>query len=171
MFFSVLTEAFNEEIVTNNLVSFKWLYGIKDENFYCGDSLKNLIFRGGGGMGCKKPIYRGESPKKHRLGQFADLRGCLAKKRGGGSWGGGRLMPQCVLWKNLKKCILRTSGRVSFTYFPKVVLDYGECLLYLLEFLCIILQYFNSSLIQNLKWSSCWQKIGNCWKLLSTVVK
>ena len=39
-------------------------------------------------MGCKKPIYRGESPKKHGLGQFADVRGCLAKKRGGAwRWG------------------------------------------------------------------------------------
>ena len=136
MFFSVLTEAFNEEIVTNNLVSFKWLYGIKDENFYCGDSLKNLIFRGGGGMGCKKPIYRGESPKKHRLGQFADLRGCLAKKRGGGSWGGGRLMPpggcpnacygktsRNVFWGHLEELVLHIFPRlcsimesVSYTF-------------------------------------------------------
>ena len=33
MFFSVLTEALNEEILTNNLVSFKWWHGIKDEKF------------------------------------------------------------------------------------------------------------------------------------------
>ena len=29
----------------------------------------------------KKPIYRGELPKRGELGQFADLRGSLVKKR------------------------------------------------------------------------------------------
>ena len=44
-----------------------------------GGSLKNSIFRGGGGP--KKAIYSGELPtKRGGLGQFLGLRG------GGGSW-------------------------------------------------------------------------------------
>ena len=44
---------------------------------YYGDSLKNPIFSGERGGVHKKPIYRGEFPKKReRLEQFADLQGC-----------------------------------------------------------------------------------------------
>ena len=32
----------------------------------------------------EKPIYWGELPKRGGFGQFSDLRGGLAKKRGGG---------------------------------------------------------------------------------------
>ena len=34
-------------------------------------------------MGHEKPIYRGELPKRKRLGEFADLRENLVKKRSG----------------------------------------------------------------------------------------
>ena len=41
------------------------------------------MFRGKRGGGHKKPIYREELPKKGGVfGQFADLRGALAKKKG-----------------------------------------------------------------------------------------
>ena len=43
----------------------------------------------------KKPIYRGELPKKEGLGPFPDLRrggGGLGKKEGGGVFGGGALI-------------------------------------------------------------------------------
>ena len=46
-------------------------------------------FQGWQGEGLQKGnIQGGESPKKRVLGQFADLRGCLAKKRGGELWQG-----------------------------------------------------------------------------------
>ena len=47
-------------------------------------SLKNLIFFGGGEGGfTKRPIYRGNCPKRGGgLGHFADLRESLARKRG-----------------------------------------------------------------------------------------
>ena len=68
--------------------------GVKDEKFYYyGGSLKNLIFREGGG-GHKKPIYWGELPKKG-CGEFADLRG--SAKRGGGVFEG-ELTLQCTLY-------------------------------------------------------------------------
>ena len=49
-----------------NLVTFKRWHGVKDEKFsYHGCSLKNPIFRGGGGVH-EKPI--GELPEKIGLG-------------------------------------------------------------------------------------------------------
>ena len=60
-FSSVKTKNLNWKILTKNLVTFKRWDGVMDEKFeYYGDSLKNLIFRGVN----KKPIYRGELPKK-----------------------------------------------------------------------------------------------------------
>ena len=43
----------------------------------------------------KKPIYRGELPKKGGLGQFADLRGAWQKR--GGVFLSGGLIPQFTL--------------------------------------------------------------------------
>ena len=43
-------------------------------------SLKNLAFTGGNS---RKTDIEGGLPKKEGLGQFADLRGTLARKRGG----------------------------------------------------------------------------------------
>ena len=48
MVFSVITKNLNWNILTKNLVTFKRWDGVKDEKFKrYGDSLKNLIFRGG----------------------------------------------------------------------------------------------------------------------------
>ena len=47
-----------------------------------------------------KDQYRGGLPKKGGLGQFVNLRGGLARKRGDGIFDGG-LIPQCTLcYKN-----------------------------------------------------------------------
>ena len=43
--------------------------------------------------------------------------------------------------KNLWKCIFKGSRTVSFSYFPKVALDHGECPQCVLEILWIMLQY------------------------------
>ena len=60
-------------VITKNLKFsyFKRWDGVRDEKFeYCGSSLKNPIFRrgGGGGVGGRQvheiSIYRGEFPKK-----------------------------------------------------------------------------------------------------------
>ena len=50
--------------------------------------LRKPIYRGGGGA-YGKPIYREGLPKKGRLGQFANLRRGLARKRGWCFWGEG----------------------------------------------------------------------------------
>ena len=64
MFFSVITENLNWEILTENLVTFKRWDGVKDEKFwYYGGSLKNLIFRGGH----ENPISRGNYQKRGTL--------------------------------------------------------------------------------------------------------
>ena len=48
MFFSVVTENLNWEVLTKNSVTFKRRDGVKDQNFnIMGDSLKNPIFKGG----------------------------------------------------------------------------------------------------------------------------
>ena len=49
----------------------------------------------GGGVR-EKPIFSGWIAEKGRLGQSADLKGGLAKKRGWYFWGG--LRPQWTLW-------------------------------------------------------------------------
>ena len=51
--------------------------GLRMKNFNIRASLKNFIFKGGGGV--MKNISR-ELPKKGGLGQFADLRGDWQKK-------------------------------------------------------------------------------------------
>ena len=64
MFFSVITENLNWEILTENLVTFKRWDGVKDEKFwYYGGSLKNLIFRGGH----ENPVSRGNYQKRGTL--------------------------------------------------------------------------------------------------------
>ena len=52
--------------------------------------MKNPTFRGvgGGGGGSRKTNIEGGLPKKRGLGQFADLREDLARKRGGVFEGG-----------------------------------------------------------------------------------
>ena len=97
MFFSVITENLNWEILTENLVTFKRWDGVKDEKFwYYGGSLKNLIFTGGH----ENPIYRGNYQKGGHC-PFADLGGGLAKKWWWCFWrwgvGGGAVIPQCTL--------------------------------------------------------------------------
>ena len=59
MFFSVITKNLKFSY-------FKRWDGVRDEKFeYCGSSLKNPIFRGGGGRQVHEiSIYRGEFPKK-----------------------------------------------------------------------------------------------------------
>ena len=71
MFFFVITKNLNLEILTKNLVNFKRWDGIKDEKFeYYGGSLKNPIFRGGGGAGFTKTNIWGQGLKKGELRQF-----------------------------------------------------------------------------------------------------
>ena len=65
-------------------------------------SLKNPTFRGGGSQ---KTNIEGGLPKKGGLGQFANLRVGLAKKRDGVLVG---LIPQCALWvipKSFDSCL------------------------------------------------------------------
>ena len=56
MLFSVITKNLNCQILTKNLVTFKRWDWVQDEKFCYGGSLKNPIL--------KKPVYRGELPKK-----------------------------------------------------------------------------------------------------------
>ena len=77
MFFSVIIKNLNWEILTKNLVTFKRWDGAMDKKI----SQKKTIYRGN----CLK---RGRG--RGRLGQFADLRRDLEKKRwclwGEGGW-------------------------------------------------------------------------------------
>ena len=55
----------------------------------------------------EKPMYRGGCLKRGAwtgAGQFADLRGGLGKKVGGGVFEMG-LIPQCTLWASFLNCI------------------------------------------------------------------
>ena len=61
MFFSVITKNLSQEILIENLVTFKRWDGVKDEKYY-GVSLKNMICRNGGGH--EKPTYCGDSLKR-----------------------------------------------------------------------------------------------------------
>ena len=62
MFFSVITKNSNWENLTKNLVIFKRSNWVKDEKleYFWGSRENCRIFRGGH----KKPILRGELPKK-----------------------------------------------------------------------------------------------------------
>ena len=68
--------------------------------------------------GSRKTSIEGELSKRGRGGQLADLRGGLAKKRGGGGGlfeGEGRgLIPQCTLWKKF--------SHIKFPFFSQVLL-------------------------------------------------
>ena len=81
MFFSVITKNLKFSY-------FKRWDGVRDEKFeYCGSSLKNPIFRrGGGGRFTKYQYTEGNFLKRGwgRLGQFADLRGEFFSGGGGG---------------------------------------------------------------------------------------
>ena len=65
--------------------------------------------------------------------------------------------------KNLWKCILRASSRVSFSYFFKVALDYGAACWYLFRISRIILQYSGQAL-SNIYDGALRQKINNSLK-------
>ena len=91
MIFSVLTKNLNWEILTKNLVTFQRWDGVKDEKCKYGGSRKNSIL----GRGFTKK-YIGGNCWNRGLGQFADLRGHLAKKRRWCFLVG--LIPQCTLW-------------------------------------------------------------------------
>ena len=110
MFLSLITKNLKWEILTKNLVTFKRWDEVKDKKFYYyGGSLKNPNFSGGH----EKPIYRGDCLKRGALGQFADIKGGLVKKRGWCYWGGGGggLIPQCTLWLlTMLCCLLSSSG-------------------------------------------------------------
>ena len=57
MYLSIIAKNLNWEMLTKNLVTFKRQDGVKDEKFqYYGNSLKNLIFREGGGGSQKTSI-------------------------------------------------------------------------------------------------------------------
>ena len=62
--------------------------------------------------------------------------------------------------KNLWKCILRASSRVSFSYFFKIAFDYGAAHWYLFRISRIILQYSVQAL-SNIYDRALWQKINN----------
>ena len=80
MFFSVITNDLNWEILSKNLVTFKRWDGVKDEKFeYYMGSLKNPIFRG-----VTKNQYIGGNCLKRWAWTLCRFRGGgLAKKRGG----------------------------------------------------------------------------------------
>ena len=76
------------------------------------------------------------------------------------------------LWKYIFRAIFRTSRRVRFPYFPKVPLDHGDrCPLIPFRVFMDHVTIFSSSPMQQLRWSSSWQLIGNSWKLLLTVFR
>ena len=66
-------------VLTKNLVTFKRWIGFKDEKFqYYGGSLKmQFLGEGGKGGGSQKNNILGDCLERG-LGQFVDLRGCLA---------------------------------------------------------------------------------------------
>ena len=84
-------------MLTKNWITFKKWDGVKDGKFwYYGISLKNQIFRG---WVNEKSKYRGDCLKRGGLGQFADLKGGMVKKKVWCFWGG--LIPQCTPEKNM----------------------------------------------------------------------
>ena len=74
--------------------------------------------------------------------------------------------------KNFWKCIFMVSGRLSFSYFPKIALDHWGAPRHPNAPWISMgpITIFRSSPMQRLKWSSLWQKIKNSWKLLLTVL-
>ena len=68
--------------------------------------------------------------------------------------------------KNLSKCIFRAS-RKTFSYFRRLHWIMVGVPQYLLEF--SLYYSVSSSSMQDLRWSSLWQKIWNSWKLFLTV--
>ena len=85
MFFSVTTKNLNWEVLTKNLVTFRGQDEIKDEKFYYyRDSLKNLIYMGGGEGFHEKPMYRWGLPEKRSFLAVCRFKeGGLGKKEGG----------------------------------------------------------------------------------------
>ena len=79
MFFSVITKNLSWNILTKNLVTFNSWMGLRMKNFSIKEVHLKIRFLGGF---TKNQWYRGELPKTGELGQFAGLRGGLAKKRG-----------------------------------------------------------------------------------------
>ena len=57
-------------------------------------------------------------PKKGELGQFADLRWGLARKKGGVFEGVGGLIPQCTLWEVSVVLVVVASGGIGYLHAP-----------------------------------------------------
>ena len=68
-------------------------------------------------MGHEKPIYRGELPKRKRLGEFADLRENLVKKRSGCDFEGG-VIPQYTIFRLVD--ILKSINKVFKNNFKEI---------------------------------------------------
>ena len=83
----------------------------KDEKFECHvDSLKNQIFMGGGEGGVgghENTIYRGNCLKREAWSVCKFKGGGLAKKEVDGVFeGGGRVIPQCILWQHFSSLLI-----------------------------------------------------------------
>ena len=71
--------------------------------------------------------------------------------------------------RNNLRAIFKISRKVSFSCFPKVALDHGErCPLVPFRVFVDHITIFSSDPMQQLRWKSLWQEIGNSWKLLLT---
>ena len=144
MFFSVITENLNWEILTENLVTFKRWDGVKDEKFwYYGGSLKNLIFRGDH----ENPIYRGNYQKRGTL-SVCRFRRRLGKKVVLMFLTVGVVIPQCTLLIRHYD-INRPRSRRGHKY------KYKNCLSMMI-FIC------TKQLLSNI-WSSIHEKLKQHW--------
>ena len=72
------------------------------------------------------------------------------------------------LWKYIFRTIFRISRRVTFSCFPKVALNHGGRCPVIPFRVFMDVTIFNSSPMQQRRWSSLWQEIGNSCKLLLT---
>ena len=59
---------------------------------------------------------------------------------------------------------------MSFPFFPMVALDYGDCPPIPFRIVVNHVTISSSNSMPHLRWSTLWQKIGNSWKLLETIV-
>ena len=87
MFFSVITNNLNFEVLTKNLVIFKRWDWVKDEILIVQWSTEKSNFQGGG---FRKNYYIGENCLKRGAWTVCRFQGGLAKKRGGGVFERGR---------------------------------------------------------------------------------
>ena len=157
MVFSVITKNLNWNILTKNLVTFKRWDGVKDEKFKCyGDSLKNLIFRGG----LVKKQYIVRNCLKRGLGQFADLRwGRGLAKKGSGVFKGGVDTPVHTMM-SIWEAIFCFSD-IALHKIPQMI-----CLLWLF-FFEIFKRYILFYVEKIPPTLSCPIKSIRCWKILN----